>query len=108
MASLTAAAPNSPADRAFLPVLSFFIVFCAIEATAMAGLYAYARSGLETDGAAILGLLPLCFAVMSVGLMALKIFAGGFRAPLALALAVTATMLFPMTGGLLGPGCSCR
>ena len=43
-------------DGGFLPLAGYFIiVFCTVEAVAMAALYGFARSGLETDRIAILG-----------------------------------------------------
>lgn len=93
---------NASSDRSFLPLVGFIIVFCTIESAAMAGYYAFARSGLETDRSAILGLLPMAIAVMAVSYIPLRMFAGSYLAPLLTTLAVTATLLCPLLGYLVG------
>ena len=93
---------NASADRSFLPLVGFIIVFCTIESVAMAGLYAFARSGLETDSTAIFGLLPMAVAVMAVSFIPLRMFAGSYLAPLLMTLAVTAMLLVPLVGGSTG------
>ncbi|MFM9843248.1 MAG: hypothetical protein ACKVOI_09815 [Dongiaceae bacterium] len=102
MASSSAAASPSPAEHPFLPLLGFVVVFCAIEAVVMAALYGFARSGLETDRIAILGLLPMAFAVISAGFAALKWSAGRQSAPLIAAFAAIGMLLLPTLGLLVG------
>ncbi|HEY7687828.1 MAG TPA: hypothetical protein VH835_04005 [Dongiaceae bacterium] len=93
---------SMPADRGFLPLAGYAVVFCMIEALAMAALYAFARSGLVTDGAAILGLLPMVAAIMAVAFVPLAACAGRYTAPLLSALAATGALLLPLIGLAIG------
>lgn len=102
MAFSSAGASPASAEHPFLPLLGFVVLFCAMEALAMAGLYTYARSGLETDSAAIVGLLPLTVAVISAGFVALKLFAGRQSAPLFAAIAAFVVLLLPAFGLVIG------
>ena len=68
----------------------------------MAALYGFARSGLETDRIAILGLLPMAVACVSTGFAALKWSAGRQSAPLVAAVAATGMFLLPTLGLLVG------
>ncbi len=68
----------------------------------MAAIYGFARSGLETDRIAILGLLPMAVACISAGFAALKWSAGRQSAPLTAAVAATGMLLLPTLGLLVG------